>query len=151
MSNTEATIVTDLLDQLKEVSTECLDIGDKVQAKAKQVIDLKYGLYQKIMEVIPPALGIIPGSREISLGKNWMITVSGISRRTRTGMSSSDADSFVEQIDAEVLEPLREQLPILIEEFRKKAEAAKVGSLAPDSELETLTELAKLLGIKTDQ
>ena len=121
---------------------------EELNSKKKRVATLQFELVRRFKAVISPMLYVLGPQREISLGRNWVLTGSGFAVKTEGARKFGDPS--IDQIDAEFLRPLGEQLFELSEEINRRTSETGGQILTVDPLLADLETWAKVFGIENE-
>lgn len=142
----------DLSHEIFELlAKQARDYEEKLQelsSKKRRVSGLQFELARRLKEVIQPVLNVLGPSWELNLGRNWVLTGSGFALRTETGRTFRSPNC--DQIDAEFLQPLREQLFELSEEVKRRTAETEGLIGVIDPVLADLEPWGKVLGIEME-
>lgn len=119
---------------------------EDLNSKKGRIASLQFELLRRLRAVIPPVLYVLGPQREINLGRNWILTGSGFAVKTGNGRIFKDPGE--DQIDAEFLQPLGEQLSELSEELKRRTAQIEDQINIIDPLLGDLEPWAKVFGIE---
>ncbi len=121
---------------------------EELDSKKRQTISLQFELVRRLKTVIPAVLTVLGPQREVSLGRNWALTSSGFSVKNEGARTYKNPD--MDQIDAEFLGPLGEQLSELSEELKRRTVETEGQVNTVDLVLADLEPWAKVFGIEME-